>query len=105
MTGKFYYVQMKCIDGPGTSGHNTSGFFYPDEGTYSALPGLLPGCNRVYRAEDLPEDVVMLVSFDQGGKLRSIEERKHVAALAEAHGFRVRRGPPSAVKAFYNISD
>lgn len=91
-----YYVQVRNLDGKGTSGHHTAGFLKMD-GTYYALPGITPGCNQTYRAGDLPDDVVMLTAQNQRGELRSVAERKAIADLAERHGFPIRRGAPETL--------
>jgi len=90
-----YYVEIRNLHGHVASGFEAKGFL-STEGVFTALPGMLPTSNKSYRASDLPDDVVVVTGRDQRGEMRSIAQRKEIAAVAEAHGFTVRRGAPKS---------
>lgn len=70
----------------GLHDHDTTGYLSSD-GVYSALPGSTPGSGKNYQAMDLPSDVVMRISRDAAGKLRSADEQARIAAIANRYNF------------------
>lgn len=90
-----YFVHVCNPDDEIEGAHNTYGYLNAETGVYRSMPGITPGSNKEYRAHELPDDAVMLVGHDHGGRVRSVQERKLIAAIAEGHGYRIRRGAPA----------
>jgi hypothetical protein len=83
-----YYVEIRDVDG---GEPELTGYICSDGRFIVEYDRDLP-TGTVLSAAEIADEGVVTVSYNMRGELRSVAERKHIAAFAERHGFRIARG-------------
>ncbi len=85
-----YFVEVRHV-GDDVSESVLTGYLGTD-GTFTVEFDLEAPPGDVWTAADMSHDAVLVVSYDARGNLRTVPDRKHVAAIAERHGYKIVRG-------------